>query len=82
MVRIDEIHVRWFLEEDGSGDWCQAIATVSHPIDDSGSRRLDFLTSGGLHGIEGARDGYRREIERGRTGRLARAFDAFSTVPV
>lgn len=65
-VRVDRIVVRWSHddESDGPSEHCQAVARVSYLITDTSipHRRLEWLTSGGLGGIQGATDEYRADI--------------------
>lgn len=42
---------------------CSAVATVSYVSSPDGSRRLEYLSSGGLYGIDNPSEAYRREIE-------------------
>lgn len=64
MLRIDRVELVW--SEDEHGLSCVAKAEVSYPIGaDRGDRRLEWLTSGGLYGIDTrSAPNYKREVER------------------
>lgn len=66
-LRLDSIRVRWFDDEDGRHSAeplaCEAIAEVSYPTGTDGTRRLEWLKSGGLYDIDDPSDAYRLEIE-------------------
>lgn len=77
-LRIDSVCVKWTEELDGLA--CQAVAEVSYQINDkSRDRRLEWLTSGGLHAIElaGPDDPYKREIELEELADLYEHLTAF-----
>ena len=61
-VRLDSVKVEW---REGASNQvsCQATAEVSYPLA-NGDRRLEWLTSGGLHGIDlsGPDDPYKAEV--------------------
>lgn len=76
VARVDAIRIVW--EEDqpppdlayGTGDpplgdfySCHAVAEVSYPCGSAGERRIEYLRSGGLYGIEDPSPEYRRQIE-------------------
>lgn len=56
------------LEAYNRGEWwyqgCRAVATVSYPVNDTGDRRLETFSSGGLWGVDSdCGDSYRQEVE-------------------
>ncbi len=61
-IRIDDVRLVWSEDEDGQH--CEAVAEVSYDIGD-GTRRIEWLKSGGLGGIDivGPNDPYQQEIE-------------------
>jgi hypothetical protein len=60
--RLDRVKFEW--TDEGTDMACQAVAEVSYPINDQGDRRLEWFTSGGLHGIQTPiNPAYRKGIE-------------------
>jgi hypothetical protein len=65
-TRIDSVELKWTEDEHGLS--CVAVAEASYPISGDSrfgeDRRLEWLSSCGLHGIDSQSDpAYRREIE-------------------
>lgn len=60
-ICVDRVSIEW--KPDGSGEYCQATAEVSYPIE-ADYRRIEWLHSSGLGGIEEPSDAYRATIER------------------
>jgi hypothetical protein len=77
-LQVDHITIHW----DGHPrhQSCQAIAQVSYPIGERGDRRLEWLSSGGLHDIDTPSDWYRAEIEREELDDLRTHLAAFGIV--
>lgn len=80
-VRIDHIRLIWEPDDSSHGEGCIARAQVSYPIGETGSRRLEWLTSGGLWGIEGATPRYRRAVEQVQEDDLRVHLRAFGIKP-
>lgn len=56
-TRVDRVRIKWAQDEvygDEILECVQAIAEVSYPISCNGDRRVEWITSGGLYGIENA----------------------------
>lgn len=67
-IRIDDVRLVWSWDVDGDSEHlqhCEAVAEVSYPIDKAGNRRIEWLKSGGLGGIDikGPNDPYQQEVE-------------------
>lgn len=68
-LRVDDVRIKWEQDTEGHATWSVvAIATVSYQLGSNGDRRLETLSSAGLHGIElgdraSADAMYRSELE-------------------
>ena len=74
VARVDAIRIVWEADteppppferqsEDGEYYSCHAVAEVSYPCGSAGERRIEYLRSGGLYGIEDPSPEYQRQIE-------------------
>jgi hypothetical protein len=68
--------MKWTEDEHGLG--CVAVAEVSYPMSDTRDRRLEWLSSGGLYGIDSeSAPAYRREIELDELANLQSHLEHF-----
>lgn len=80
-IRVDDVRLIWSWDEDGDSEHlqhCEAVAEVSYPIA-SGDRRIEWLKSVGLGGIEikGPNDPYQQEVELEQLNDLRDHLEAF-----
>ena len=93
--RIEAFGIRWEEDLDGCPhepgmcdacdadvppESCEAWCEVSYPLDDRGNRRIQRFTSGGLYGICGADEAYRKEIEAEQIAELRAHCAVFGVV--
>ena len=77
-LHVDRVRIVW--KPDGERQSCRAEAQLSYPISEQGDRRLDWLSSGGLYGIDEPSPSYQREVEEEQLNDLRGHLEAFGIV--